>query len=56
MREPRVTPGLAARAGLPVVPPAPRRWRLVVPVKPLSLAKSRLAPATGEHRGELALA
>ncbi|MCF2528592.1 2-phospho-L-lactate guanylyltransferase [Yinghuangia soli] len=56
MREPRVIPGLAARPGLPVVPPAARRWQLVVPVKPLPLAKSRLAPATGEHRGELALA
>lgn len=56
MREPRVTPGLAVRPGLPVVPPTPRRWRLVVPVKPLPIAKSRLAPATGEHRGELALA
>lgn len=56
MREPGVSRGLAARRGLPMVPPAPRRWRLVVPVKPLPLAKTRLAPATGEHRGELALA
>ncbi|HSA53228.1 MAG TPA: 2-phospho-L-lactate guanylyltransferase [Yinghuangia sp.] len=36
--------------------PRVTHWRLVVPVKPLPLAKSRLAPATGEHRGELALA
>lgn len=49
MCEPRVTPDPAVRHGSP-------RWRLVVPVKPLPLAKSRLAPATGAHRGELALA
>ncbi|MFE3196663.1 2-phospho-L-lactate guanylyltransferase [Embleya sp. NPDC059237] len=36
---------------------APPRWRLVVPVKPLSIAKSRLAGAIGPgHRPELALA
>ncbi|MDI2129316.1 2-phospho-L-lactate guanylyltransferase [Yinghuangia seranimata] len=34
----------------------PDAWRLVVPVKPLTAAKSRLAPATGAYRGGLALA
>ncbi|WP_344971395.1 2-phospho-L-lactate guanylyltransferase [Salinactinospora qingdaonensis] len=32
------------------------RWSLVVPVKRLAAAKSRLAAFTGPHRGELALA
>ncbi|SHJ60002.1 2-phospho-L-lactate guanylyltransferase [Nocardiopsis flavescens] len=32
------------------------RWSLVVPVKHLGLAKSRLAPALGPRRAELALA
>src|SRR4051794_37985956 len=31
-------------------------WMLVVPVKPLSRAKSRLSGPAGPHRGELALA
>lgn len=31
-------------------------WALVVPVKPLRLAKSRLADVAGERRGDLALA
>jgi 2-phospho-L-lactate guanylyltransferase len=35
---------------------AEMRWRLVVPVKELPHAKTRLAPATGEHRTGLALA
>jgi 2-phospho-L-lactate guanylyltransferase len=40
--------------------PAPRRtdaaWSLVLPLKPLAVAKSRLATATGPLRPELALA
>lgn len=36
--------------------PVGARWSLVVPVKHLDLAKSRLARVTGQHRAELALA
>lgn len=40
----------------PVAPPAPAAdWSLVLPLKPLTLAKSRLAPYAGPHRAELAL-
>jgi 2-phospho-L-lactate/phosphoenolpyruvate guanylyltransferase len=35
---------------------APRDWSLVIPVKPLDRAKSRLAALAGPRRGELALA
>ncbi len=35
---------------------SPISWCLVVPVKRLALAKTRLAPLAGEHREELALA
>jgi len=39
------------------VAPAPRSgWSLVLPVKPLALAKSRLGAFAGERRAELALA
>jgi 2-phospho-L-lactate guanylyltransferase len=34
----------------------PGRWCLVVPVKRLALAKTRLAPVAGPHRADLALA
>lgn len=34
----------------------PLSWSLVVPVKVLALAKSRLAPLAGPHRADLALA
>ncbi|MEP7026748.1 MAG: 2-phospho-L-lactate guanylyltransferase, partial [Actinomycetota bacterium] len=37
-------------------PQAPLRWSLVIPIKPLTLAKSRLAGLAGPRRGELALA
>ncbi|WP_181874224.1 2-phospho-L-lactate guanylyltransferase [Marinitenerispora sediminis] len=33
-----------------------QRWSLVIPVKRLTAAKSRLAPSVGRHRAELALA
>lgn len=36
--------------------PAPFTWSLVVPVKVLARAKSRLAPLAGRHRPSLALA
>ncbi|MFC9329383.1 2-phospho-L-lactate guanylyltransferase [Kitasatospora sp. NPDC057015] len=37
-------------------PPAPATgWSLVLPLKPLGLAKSRLAPFAGPHRADLAL-
>jgi 2-phospho-L-lactate guanylyltransferase len=36
--------------------PPPPDWALVIPVKPLDRAKSRLAGLAGPHRGELALA
>lgn len=37
-------------------PPAPTDgWSLVLPLKPLGLAKSRLAPFAGPHRADLAL-
>ncbi|MEU9133967.1 2-phospho-L-lactate guanylyltransferase [Kitasatospora sp. NPDC048540] len=39
-------------AGAPAVP----HWSLVLPVKPLEVAKSRLAPYAGARRAELALA
>lgn len=40
----------------PVAPPAPiTDWSLVLPLKPLALAKSRLAPYAGPHRADLAL-
>ncbi|MEU1287157.1 2-phospho-L-lactate guanylyltransferase [Kitasatospora sp. NPDC005856] len=40
----------------PVAPPAPAAdWSLVLPLKPLTLAKSRLAPYAGPHRADLAL-
>ncbi|MDH6711273.1 2-phospho-L-lactate guanylyltransferase [Kitasatospora sp. MAA19] len=40
----------------PVAPPAPTAdWSLVLPLKPLALAKSRLAPYAGPHRADLAL-
>jgi 2-phospho-L-lactate/phosphoenolpyruvate guanylyltransferase len=47
-RQERVTPPEPARAALP--------WSLVVPVKLLALAKSRLATLAGQHRPALALA
>ncbi|MFC8455206.1 2-phospho-L-lactate guanylyltransferase [Kitasatospora sp. NPDC057223] len=38
-------------------PPAPTTgWSLVLPLKPLALAKSRLGPFAGAHRAHLALA
>jgi 2-phospho-L-lactate/phosphoenolpyruvate guanylyltransferase len=37
-------------------PPRPDAWTLVLPLKPLALAKSRLADAVGPLRPELALA
>ncbi|MFE4519120.1 2-phospho-L-lactate guanylyltransferase [Kitasatospora sp. NPDC056783] len=40
----------------PVPPAAPAAgWSLVIPLKPLALAKSRLAPYAGDHRADLAL-
>ena len=36
--------------------PPPPDWALVIPVKPLDRAKSRLAGLAGPRRGELALA
>ncbi|MEV7780417.1 2-phospho-L-lactate guanylyltransferase [Kitasatospora sp. NPDC088351] len=40
----------------PVAPPAPTGgWSLVLPLKPLALAKTRLAPFAGPHRADLAL-
>ncbi|MGW4893488.1 2-phospho-L-lactate guanylyltransferase [Kitasatospora sp. NPDC004240] len=40
----------------PLPPPAPAAgWSLVLPLKPLALAKSRLAPFAGPHRADLAL-
>ncbi len=37
-------------------PPAPTSgWSLVLPLKPLALAKSRLGPFAGPHRADLAL-
>jgi 2-phospho-L-lactate/phosphoenolpyruvate guanylyltransferase len=39
-----------------VTPAVPLGWSLVIPVKPLDRAKSRLAALAGPHRGELALA
>ena len=42
----------SAAAGF--LPPAD--WSLVLPLKPLAVAKSRLGPYAGELRGELALA
>ncbi|MFI6849839.1 2-phospho-L-lactate guanylyltransferase [Kitasatospora sp. NPDC050467] len=40
----------------PVAPAAPTAgWSLVLPLKPLALAKTRLAPFAGEHRPDLAL-
>ncbi|MFI9331871.1 2-phospho-L-lactate guanylyltransferase [Kitasatospora sp. NPDC052868] len=40
----------------PVAPPAPTAgWSLVLPLKPLAVAKSRLAPFAGPHRADLAL-
>ncbi|MGW1174462.1 2-phospho-L-lactate guanylyltransferase [Kitasatospora sp. NPDC002543] len=40
----------------PVAPLAPMAgWSLVLPLKPLALAKSRLAPYAGPHRAEMAL-
>ncbi len=40
-----------------LLPPAPGTgWCLVLPLKPLALAKSRLAPFAGSHRAGLALA
>ncbi|MEU6233784.1 2-phospho-L-lactate guanylyltransferase [Kitasatospora sp. NPDC047058] len=40
----------------PAAPPAPTAgWSLVLPLKPLALAKTRLAPFAGEHRPDLAL-
>ncbi|MGW6913034.1 2-phospho-L-lactate guanylyltransferase [Kitasatospora sp. NPDC054939] len=40
----------------PVPPPAPADgWSLVLPLKPLALAKTRLAPFAGPHRPDLAL-
>ncbi|MBV2151838.1 2-phospho-L-lactate guanylyltransferase [Kitasatospora sp. SUK 42] len=40
----------------PVAPAAPTAdWSLVLPLKPLALAKSRLAPYAGPHRPDLAL-
>ncbi|MFF3114958.1 2-phospho-L-lactate guanylyltransferase [Kitasatospora sp. NPDC057904] len=40
----------------PVAPAAPTAgWSLVLPLKPLALAKSRLAPYAGAHRAGLAL-
>ena len=38
------------------MPPPPPDWALVIPVKPLDRAKSRLAGLAGPRRGELALA
>jgi 2-phospho-L-lactate guanylyltransferase len=38
------------------VRPPRDNWSLVLPLKPLARAKSRLAPFAGQHRGELALA
>ncbi|MFF2122850.1 2-phospho-L-lactate guanylyltransferase [Kitasatospora sp. NPDC058184] len=44
------------RPSEPVAPPAPTAgWSLVLPLKPLALAKSRLAPYAGPHRADLAL-
>ncbi|WP_316526122.1 2-phospho-L-lactate guanylyltransferase [Kitasatospora brasiliensis] len=44
------------RPSRPVAPAAPEAgWSLVLPLKPLALAKSRLAPYAGEHRPDLAL-
>ncbi|GJF33715.1 2-phospho-L-lactate guanylyltransferase [Kitasatospora sp. NE20-6] len=43
-------------AGPPALPPARPGWSLVLPVKPLGLAKSRLADFAGAHRPRLALA
>ncbi|WP_327680966.1 2-phospho-L-lactate guanylyltransferase [Kitasatospora sp. NBC_00458] len=41
----------------PVAPAAPTAgWSLVLPLKPLARAKSRLAPFAGPHRPDLALA
>ncbi|MEU1507279.1 2-phospho-L-lactate guanylyltransferase [Kitasatospora sp. NPDC005748] len=40
----------------PVAPPAPTAgWSLVLPLKRLALAKTRLAPFAGPHRADLAL-
>ncbi len=39
-----------------MTPPPPLRWSLVIPVKVLARAKSRLASLAGSRRGELALA
>jgi 2-phospho-L-lactate guanylyltransferase len=39
-----------------MTPPLPPGWALVIPVKPLDRAKSRLAGLAGPRRGELALA
>ncbi|MFJ9845130.1 2-phospho-L-lactate guanylyltransferase [Kitasatospora sp. NPDC101155] len=40
----------------PAAPAAPTAdWSLVLPLKPLTLAKSRLAPYAGRHRPDLAL-
>jgi 2-phospho-L-lactate/phosphoenolpyruvate guanylyltransferase len=39
-----------------MAPQTPLRWSLVIPVKVLALAKSRLASLAGPRRGELALA
>ncbi len=44
------------RPSEPVAPAAPTAgWSLVLPLKPLALAKSRLAPYAGPHRAGLAL-
>ncbi|MBD0672696.1 2-phospho-L-lactate guanylyltransferase, partial [Streptomyces sp. CBMA156] len=44
------------RPSRPVPPAAPTAgWSLVLPLKPLALAKSRLAPYAGPHRADLAL-
>src|SRR5262245_14240719 len=50
-------PGVSSRlAGSGPMTPQPGRWSLVVPVKRLALAKTRLASVAGEHRFALALA
>ncbi|MBO1415698.1 2-phospho-L-lactate guanylyltransferase [Streptomyces sp. FH025] len=44
------------RPSRPAAPAAPTAdWSLVLPLKPLALAKSRLAPYAGPHRPDLAL-
>jgi 2-phospho-L-lactate guanylyltransferase len=53
---PMTSPLPEPRGPQPTVRPAVTGWSLVLPVKALSRAKSRLAPYAGAHRPRLALA